>query len=685
MKDKKKIIIGSIILVVIAIISLGGYYFLNREDEQTTLTLLEKQWIESNKNKVFDFGVLSDIPVFSVEGDGAVFDFFAAIEKDTKLSFNKTSYGLVSALNTEYAFRIVKEKAKEDLLLYQDHYVLLTKEPIKFHKQTDIKDQVIGVLDDDLSNANKYLKDGVNLSFKTYGDANLLLLSLESDTTAILVPRVKNLKEIMTNDELNIAYNVVEMKEDYVFTLGSDKRLNTIITKYFKKWHNENFEESFNKHFTNSYFSFNGVDNKERVKFRSKRYAYGFLDNLPYDSLMTERLQGINSNILQGFATLADIEISYEKYSEISTLVKEFNENKLDFIYEMNSNVDYATDVINTIPVYESRSVILIPLDRSFVINSLRSLEKENVAVIKGSKIAAYLNKNEVKVKEYDNLKDLFKNRDDKLIAMDYYSYQYYVQTELKDYSIGFEFTLDTDKSFALRDISANELFNDYFNFYLTYLDERAVLNYSYSQLFKEGQSSSLLLTIGNIFGYVALVLVTVYEGVRYINKKKKKEPVLTKSDKLKYIDMLTSLKNRNYLNDNIDRWDSSDIYPQAIVIVDLNNVAYINDNYGYQEGDKVIREAANILINSQIENSDIIRTSGNEFLVYLIGHEEKQVVSYIRRLNKEFKELSHGFGAAIGYSLIVDGIKTIDDAVNEATLDMRVNKEAAAEENGKN
>jgi uncharacterized protein YxeA len=85
MKDKKKIIIGSIILVVIAIISLGGYYFLNREDEQTTLTLLEKQWIESNKNKVFDFGVLSDIPVFSVEGDGAVFDFFAAIEKDTKV------------------------------------------------------------------------------------------------------------------------------------------------------------------------------------------------------------------------------------------------------------------------------------------------------------------------------------------------------------------------------------------------------------------------------------------------------------------------------------------------------------------------------------------------------------------------------------------------------------------------
>ena len=44
--------------------------------------------------------------------------------------------------------------------------------------------------------------------------------------------------------------------------------------------------------------------------------------------------------------------------------------------------------------------------------------------------------------------------------------------------------------------------------------------------------------------------------------------------------------------------------------------------------------------------------------------------------LNKEFKELSHGFGAAIGYSMINDEIKTIDDAINEATIDMRNNKE---------
>lgn len=140
-------------------------------------------------------------------------------------------------------------------------------------------------------------------------------------------------------------------------------------------------------------------------------------------------------------------------------------------------------------------------------------------------------------------------------------------------------------------------------------------------------------------------------------------------------------MKNRAYLNDNIEKWDNSNIYPQIIIVVDLNNVAYINDNFGHEEGDKVITEAANILIQTQLPKTEIIRTDGNEFLIYMVEYEEKKAISYIRKLNREFKNLTHGFGAAIGYSIINDAIKTIDDAVNEATLDMKTNKEVMLEE----
>ena len=64
--DKKKIIIGSIItIVVLAIIGTFSYFYFIKEDEQTTLTLADKKWIEDNKNTVIDLGILKHL----VSGD----------------------------------------------------------------------------------------------------------------------------------------------------------------------------------------------------------------------------------------------------------------------------------------------------------------------------------------------------------------------------------------------------------------------------------------------------------------------------------------------------------------------------------------------------------------------------------------------------------------------------------------
>ena len=174
----------------------------------------------------------------------------------------------------------------------------------------------------------------------------------------------------------------------------------------------------------------------------------------------------------------------------------------------------------------------------------------------------------------------------------------------------------------------------------------------------------------------IIVVIMGVILGSIYFVLKKGKKNDIKKDDKLKFIDVMTSLKNRNYLNYNIKTWEDNVIYPQAIVIIDLNNIKYINDNYGHAEGDEVIKKAASILIVNQEENTDIIRTDGNEFLIYMVGYEEKKVQEYMRKISKEMKELPHEFGASLGYSMITDDIKTIDDAINEATLSMRAAKE---------
>jgi len=221
-----------------------------------------------------------------------------------------------------------------------------------------------------------------------------------------------------------------------------------------------------------------------------------------------------------------------------------------------------------------------------------------------------------------------------------------------------------------------NKEFYDLFNYII---NTNSYYNYRNSGI--ENMKASILeeSTLEQVYTIVLGIIfipLIIFAIVIIIIKKKKQKKKLKIKDRHKYTDMLTSLKNRNYLNAKVGEWEDCEIFPQAVIIVDLNNVKYVNDNYGHEEGDQLIIKAAGILVNTQLENSEIIRTDGNEFLIYLIGYSERQISTYTKKLSKEMKNLPHEFGAAIGFSMITDEIKTIDDAINEATLEMITNKE---------
>ena len=179
---------------------------------------------------------------------------------------------------------------------------------------------------------------------------------------------------------------------------------------------------------------------------------------------------------------------------------------------------------------------------------------------------------------------------------------------------------------------------------------------------------------MGNLFKRIAIIILIVLWLV--LKKKISVKKKVKRDEVVRYVDPLTSLKNRNYLNKNFSKWENNSVYPQAVIIINLNNLRHVNDVYGHEEGDNLIRLAANVLIKNQLEQSDIIRTDGNEYLIYMIGYEKNKVVSYMRKLYKELGELPYGYGATMGYSMIEDDIKTIDDAINEAVLEIKANKE---------
>lgn len=676
---KRKILITIFSLLVLLGIGGGVYYYLNKQDDNT-LTILEKQWIEDNKNNMIDLSIPNDVPVFSYEGTGLIYDFLAQIEKDIELEFNKIPYNQDEE-TTDYAFKIVDEPGKNDVVIYEDNYALVTRQGIKYTSTDEIADIKIGVVKDELEKVTYYL-DSNNIAIVTYDTEQELIdafLEEESKIEGIVIPKTIYMNVILEND-LTISYNINELHKSLVLELGEEKKLNSILSKYYKKWANEYYEDTYNSYFSDSFYLFKNIDDDTKVDFKSKRYKYGFVANAPYDKLIDRNLVGINSQIIRSFVSLTGIEVSFHEYDSTSDLIKDFNANKIDFFLNTTSKTKFDMDTISTISILDERVVVLKHIDNNSIVNNISSLKDKNVLTIKNTQINDYLESKEISTKTYKNIENLFKNiKNSSILVIDEESYNIYKNDLLKDFDIAYSFDLDTDYTYISRDIKDNKLFNLYFSFYLQFANEKEIFNTVNYKTFEEAEKLAFLRPLlYSIFAIIVLIIITII--IKKIKSMKKANTGVTKENKIKYIDMLTSLKNRNYLNDNIEKWDDSEIYPQAIIIVDLNNVAYINDNYGHNEGDNIIKEAANILIKEQLPNTEIIRTNGNEFLIYLVEYDEKQIVSYIRKLNKEFKELEHGFGAALGYSMINDALKTVDDAINEATLDMRANKEEAHE-----
>ena len=285
-----------------------------------------------------------------------------------------------------------------------------------------------------------------------------------------------------------------------------------------------------------------------------------------------------------------------------------------------------------------------------------------------------FKNNSRANIETFDNLDDLIKNARNRAIVVDSEIYSYYQNNKFKKLKLIYKDNMTNDYKFMVK--NDNKAFYNLFNYII---NTNSYYNYRNSGI--ENLNASILedSTFEQFYTIVLIIIFTplIILGITYLilkHKKAKKKVKIT--DRQKYTDMLTSLKNRNYLNAKMQEWEDCEVFPQSIVIVDLNNVKYVNDNYGHEEGDQLIIKAAGVLVNTQLENSEIIRTDGNEFLIYLVGYSDRQMSTYTKKLSKEMKNLPHEFGAAIGYSMITDEIKTIDDAINEATLEMITNKE---------
>ena len=108
--------------------------------------------------------------------------------------------------------------------------------------------------------------------------------------------------------------------------------------------------------------------------------------------------------------------------------------------------------------------------------------------------------------------------------------------------------------------------------------------------------------------------------------------------------DNLTGLYNRTYMNDTVPRLfshhDRSLLKDIALLMIDLDHFKSVNDIYGHNTGDIVLKKTAEVIKNSLRSGDFAVRVGGEEIAVFLITEEGRDAVKASERIRNKIKEI---------------------------------------------
>lgn len=670
MKKKKNIVILALVFVLLSCFLGFGIY--NALADENALSINEKKWIDNNNANVISVVIPNDIPIFGDTGEGVFFDFINYIKNDTKLKFNNNTVSYLS-MNDGYRFEIANKYDTNGLLLFKDHFVLVSKNTGLINDPDTIPSLNVAVVSSTLDQVVEYF-DVSQETFKVYETYSKITEDLGNGTISYALVPLNEYKDELVSNNINILNHISDLNKYYYFKLGDNDILNSVFRKEFNAFKEKEFDKSYNKNNYKLFIDCLNITEAEEDTLTNKVYRYGFSENRPYEILASSHYGGITAGYLQSFSEFSNVEFTYKKYKTSADLVGSAINDKIDLYYNYYNiitnfidcgalgNINYYVIADNSIDLSLSNINGLAYMDVYVLKNSYLY---DMIKNIEGINVITYENSNE--------LKSIIKKAN--ILVVDEYTYDYYINGIGNHYSVRYKGT-NEENNYTFKYKNDTDTFYKLFSAYTKTLNPSDLLRsgiITYNDVDKNGK------VVGNIARIILfLIFVAIVLGVLYRKnaKKVKLNTKVKKEDRLKYIDLLTSLKNRNYYNEKMNVWNKNTIYPQTCIVMDINHVKKLNDTLGHEEGDKQIQAVANILIKTQLDNSEVIRTDGNEFLVYMIGYSEKQVLNYMKKLVKEFKQLPHETGVAMGFSMIEDDTKLVDDAFNEASIQMRANKE---------
>ena len=142
--------------------------------------------------------------------------------------------------------------------------------------------------------------------------------------------------------------------------------------------------------------------------------------------------------------------------------------------------------------------------------------------------------------------------------------------------------------------------------------------------------------------------------------------------------DILTGVFNRIYFENKMKLIDRSEVIPVAVLNVNINDWKFVNDHFGDEESDRLIRTVADILQKEAKPDFVIGRVDGDVFGVLIPMAQEGEAEDYRRRIQDgclacEDPVLAPSVAVGMVYKTNIE--ETLEERLSDAEYEMFNNK----------